>query len=123
MRKKLVTLAMIALVALLAVTPALASESGVNGGSPQHFSVLGTITAIDGDTITLYVLEGSRLVRPYIGQALTVQMTPATLYYEWTPDGLVPITFGDVGVGDMTNVHGTVAEDGDFTAGRVTLSP
>jgi hypothetical protein len=50
-------------------------------------------------------------------------MTPATLYYVWTPYGLVPITFGDVELGDRTNIHGTVAEDGDFTAGRVTLSP
>lgn len=124
MRKKLVVLAMVALAALVTVTPALASGNGVNGSSHQQvFSVLGTITAIDGDTIIVQVLEGSRLVWPYIGQALTVQMTPATLYYEWTPDGLVPITFGDVEVGDRTNIHGTVAEHGDFTAGRVTLSP
>jgi hypothetical protein len=50
-------------------------------------------------------------------------MTPATLYYVWTPDGLLPITVGHVEVGDATNIHGTVAEDGDFTAGRVIVSP
>jgi hypothetical protein len=124
MRKKLVVLAMVALVALVTATPGLASGNGVNGGSyRQFFSVLGTITAIDGDTITVQVLEGSRLVWPYIGQALTVQMTPTTLYYKWTPDGLLSITFSDVKVGNTTNIHGTVAEDGDFTAGRVTVSP
>ena len=123
MRKKLVVLAMVALVALVTVTPTLASGNGVNNGSHQKFSVLGTITTIDGDTITVQVLEGSQLVWPFIGQALAVQMTPDTLYYEWTPDGLVSITFGDVKVGDRTNIHGTVAEDGDFTAVRVIVSP
>jgi hypothetical protein len=123
MRKKLVILAMVVLVALVTVTPALASGNEASSGSHQQFSVLGTITAIDGDTITVQVSEGSRLVWPHIGQALTVQMTPATLYYEWTPDGLVSITFGDVGVGFRTNIHGTVDEDGNFTAGRVILSP
>jgi hypothetical protein len=68
MRKKLVVLAMVALIALVTVTPALASRSGVNSSSPQRFYVLGTITAIDGDTFTLQVLEGSRLVWPHIGQ-------------------------------------------------------
>ena len=50
-------------------------------------------------------------------------MSASTLYYEWTPDGLLSITFDDVKVGDTTNIHGTVAEDGDYTAGRVTVSP
>jgi hypothetical protein len=50
-------------------------------------------------------------------------MTPATLCYVWTPDGLAAITFEDVQVGNKTNIHGTVAEDGDFTASRVIVSP
>lgn len=123
MRKKLAIWAMVALVVLVTVTPALASTSGVSAGSHQQFSALGTITDVDGDTITIQVLEGSRLIWPYIGQALTVQVMPATLYYEWTPNGLVSITLADLEVGDRTNIHGTVAEDGVFTAGRVILSP
>jgi hypothetical protein len=124
MRKKLVILAMAALVALITVTPALAFGNGVNDGSEQQlFSVRGTIVDIGADTIAIQVSEGSRLVWPFIAKELTVQMTPATLYYEWTPDGLVSVTFDDVGVGDTTNIHGTVAEDGNFTAGRVILSP
>ena len=124
MRRKAVIWAMVALVALATVTPALASANGVNDGSqPQFFSVLGTITAIGGDTITIQVSEGSRLVWPHIGQTLTTQVTPATLYYEWTPYGLVPITLGDVELGDRTNIHGRVAEDATFTAERVIVSP
>ena len=124
MRKKLAVLAVFALLALVTVTPALASGSGVKGASPQHFSVLCTITEIDDrDTFTVQVLEGSRLIWPSIGQALIVLTTPDTLYYEWTPDGLVSVTLEDVKVGDTTNIHGMVAEDGDFAAGRVIVSP
>ena len=123
MRKKLVILAMVALIALVTVAPALASAKAVNSGSHQQFSALGTIADIDGDTITIQVSEGSRLVWPSIGQELIVQMTPDTLYYRWTPDGLAPITFGEVKVGDRANIHGTVDEDGDFTADRVIVSP
>lgn len=123
MRKKLVILAMVALVALVTATPALASGDGVKDSNPQQFSVLGIITATGDDTITIQVLEGSRLVWPYIGQALTVQMTPATLYFEETPDGRVAIELVDVEEGDATNIHGSVAEDGGFTAARVTVSP
>ena len=123
MRKKLVILAMFALFALVTITPALASGDGVKDSNPQQFSVLGTITATGDDTITIQVLEGSRLVWPNIGQALTVQMTPATLYFEETPDGREAIELVDVEEGDTTNIHGTVAEDGGFTADRVIVSP
>ena len=124
MRKKLVILAMAALVALITVTPALASGSGVNASSPQRFSVLATIEEIDdGEGFTVLVQEGSRLFWPHIGKLVTVQTTPESLYYEWTPDGLMFITFGDVEVGDTTSIHGTVVEDGVFTSDRVILSP
>jgi hypothetical protein len=123
-RKKLAILAMVTLVALVTITPALAFGSGVSDGSEQQvFSVRGTITAIGVDTITIQVSEGSRLAWPFINKTLTVQMAQATFYYEWTPDGLESIDFGDVEVDDTTNIHGTVAENGDFTAGRVILSP
>jgi hypothetical protein len=121
MRKKLVIWAMVALVALVTVTPALAAGNGHegNGGSHQQFfSVLGTITAIGADTITVEVVDGSRLVWSCVDEddELTVNVTGSTLYYERTADGLDPIEFGDVEVGNTTNIHGTVAEDGDFTA-------
>lgn len=132
MRKKLVVLAMVALVALVAlvaVTPALAAGNGDgdrgNGGShhQQFFSVLGPIFAIDGNTITVTVVDGSWAVRAAgydVDDRLTVNVTDTTAYYEWTLDGRVPITYGQVIVGYTTNIHGTVT-DGVFTADRVTV--
>jgi len=74
---------------------------------------VGTITAIDIDnnTITVQVVDGNRFVWPYIEQELTVQVTGNTSFFEWYPDGRVPITFADVEVGDSTSIHGTVAGD------------
>jgi len=143
MRKKLIVLIIVALIALVAVVPALAAGNGNgNGGSgkgngngssghghkgpggraQQYFSVLGTITTIEGDTITVEVSEGSWAVLENVdvGDNLEVIVTDDTLYYEWTPDGRNPIDFADVVEDDITNIHGTVA-DGVFTADRVTV--
>ena len=124
MRKKLVVLAMVALLALVAVTPALAAGNRGPGGKggPQFFSVLGDISDVGSDTITVVVEDGSRLVWPYIGEELTVYVTTSTAFYRWTDEGRVPIDFDDVEEGDTTNIHGTVT-NGKFTADRVTVSP
>ena len=128
MRKKLVVLAMVALITLVVATPALAGHGGPGGngngggGQPQLFALVGTITAIGSDTITVEVVDGSRLVWPYIEpeQELTVHVTTSTSYFEWYVDGRVPITFDAVEVGDSTSIHGTVAGD-VFTADWVTV--
>jgi len=124
MRKKLVILAMVALITLVAVTPVLARRGGPGGsgggGQPQLFALVGTITAIGSDTITVEVVDGNRLVWLYIGQELTVQVTGNTSFFEWHSDGRVPITFADVVVGDSASIHGTVASD-VFTADWVTV--
>jgi len=146
MRKKLIVLIIVALIALVAVVPVLAAGNGNgNGGSgngnsngngssghghkgpggraQQYFSVLGTITAIVGDTITVEVSEGSWAVLENVdvGDNLEVTVTDDTLYYEWTPDGRVPVTDENpIEVEDTTNIHGTVV-DGVFTADRVTV--
>lgn len=129
MIKRLVVLAMVALVALVAVTPALAAGNGQGHVGPgsrdqQFFSVLGTIEEIVGNEITVEVVDGSWAVWAagyVVGDELPVNVTLSTAFYRWTPDGRLPIAFADVIVGDMTNIHGTVDVDGDFTADRVTV--
>ena len=126
MRKKLAILAMVALITLVVATPALAGRGGPGGngngggGRAQLFALVGTIKAVGGDTITVQVVDGSRLVWPYIGQELTVQVTGNTSFYEWYPDGRVPITFDKVKVDDSTSIHGTVAGN-VFIADWVTV--
>ena len=118
MRKKLVVLAMVALVALVAVTPALAG-----GRDQQFFSVRGTIKDIDIDdnTITVEVEGGSPAVWEYVGKDLPVQVNESTVYFECTEDGRVPIVvFNYVYLYRTTNIQGTVAGD-VFTANRVIV--
>ncbi len=122
---------------LLAVTPALAAAAGDQnqhknqfrnrvGGQPQallggqSFSLTGTISALGENSITVLVYNGSRLVKPYIGQDLIVLVTQNTRYRQWAPGGCTPITFGDLQVGDTTSVEGKVSGD-VFTAQRVTV--
>ena len=124
MRKRLVILTMVALITLVAATPALARRGGPGGngggGGRPLFALVGTIAAIGENTITVEVADGSRLVWPYTGGELTVQLTNSTGYFEWYPDGREPIPFEDVAEGDTASIHGTV--DGDvFTADRVIV--
>jgi hypothetical protein len=134
MKRKLAVLVLAVLVALLAASPALAAGPGGGGREQQHrngssqggwpfrqwFSLVGVITGLDSGSITVQIYNGNRLVQPYIGQELTVEVTGTTRYRQWLPGGCVAISFDDVKVGDTTSVQGVAAE-GTFTAQRVTV--
>jgi hypothetical protein len=138
MKKRMTLLALVVVVLLLvAASPALAcSPSHQNQHENQNrnqtgeqpdllpgkpiFALTGTITAVGADSITVLVYNGNRLVRPYFGQELAVLVTESTRYWQWTPDGYVPIGFGDVQIGDTTSIRGLVSDE-TFTALRVTI--
>jgi len=135
MKKRWMLLILVVLTTLIAATPALAAGPGNQNrqenqhrykvGEPQlHngqiFALTGTITALGTDSITVLVQNGNRLVKPYIGQELVVQVTDNTRYRQWTPEGCIPIAFEDLEVGDATSIQGTVSEE-VFTAARVTV--
>lgn len=84
------------------------------------FALTGTVSALGADSITVLVYNGNRFVKPYFGQELVVLVTEDTRYWQWTPDGHLPIGLGDVQVGDTTSMRGLVT-DGTFTAVRVTI--
>ena len=126
MRKKLVVLTMVVAITLIAVTPALAGHGGPGGnggngggggggGGGQLFTLVGIVTAVDSDTITVQALNDR-----FAGQVLTVQVTDSTRFMQWTPTGSVPATFDAVGVGDSVNIKG-IMTDGAFIASRVTV--
>lgn len=97
MKRKLALLVLVMLIALATATPALARR-----GQPS-FTIGGYITAIGDNTITVQTVN-DRLA--------TVQVTNSTGFFRWTLDGRVSITFGEVEVGDSTNIKGTV--DGEI---------
>ena len=134
MKKRWMLLILVVLAMTIAATPALAAGSGSqNRQGNQHryelgpqpnnryaFALTGTITAIGTDSITVLVHNGNRLVKPYIGQEVVVQVVDNTRYRQWTPEGCIPIAFEDLEVGDTTSIQGTVSEE-VFIAARVTI--
>ena len=100
---------------LVAITPALAASPG------KIFTVLGTITALDNGSITVAVVDANKLASSYIGDALTVNVTGSTQYYQYVADGTnLTITLEDIEVGNTVNVRGRLVSD-IFTAQVVTI--
>lgn len=137
MKMRLTLVILVVLAMLVAASPALAAGPANQnrhenqnrnkiGGQPEIlpgkplFTLTGTITALGSDSITVLVHNGNRFVKPYMGQELVVLVTEGTRYREYTPEGCVPIGFGDLKVGDTTSIQGTVS-DGTFAALRVTV--
>jgi len=111
-------LALVTLIALVTATPALASGGrGLGGGGGWHsFTLVGYISAIGDNTITISALNDG-----FAGQELIVQVTDSTRFFERIPDGgRQPIDFDDLAVGDSANIKGTVI-DGEFVASQVTV--
>ncbi|MBU0703358.1 MAG: hypothetical protein KKC18_05780 [Chloroflexi bacterium] len=115
MKKKLVVLTMVLAITLLAATPALAGRGGNGGGDQEFFALVGNVTAISNDTITVQTLNDR-----FAGQELTVQVTTSTLFFQWTPDGSEPYSFDEMAVGDSVNIKGTMT-GGEYIASRVTV--
>ncbi len=146
MKKILLPFIVIVLLAV-AVLPASAGNGPGNGpGNPQAtpqpvpqgqgtlttyrqssprgtFAIAGTITAIDATnkTITVTVLRGNNLAKPYINLSVTVVTTAKTrfLYKASTMSTATAITFADLAIDDVVSINGTVANN-IWTANRVT---
>lgn len=124
--KKLFVLLAVFVLAFAAVTPAFAAGQGPGQGQGSQkgprgtFAMTGYITAIGSNTVTIQVYRGNNLVKPYIGQSLTVTVTAATRYLFKDGTTSTSITFADLEVGDPVSANGTVA-NGVWTAKRITV--
>lgn len=104
----------------MAATPALAA--GKTPPKRQPFNLVGRITAVDtgAATVTVEVLRGNRVVKPFIGKTVTIRTDAATRFLKKTSTGVVPITLVDLQVGDAVSVQGRLAGD-IWTANRITV--
>lgn len=94
-------------------------RDGTRGRKP--FTLVGTITAIENNTVTVRVVVGNRLVKRYYGQELPLQTNAATRFLMKGTDGVVyPITFEDLEVGQNVSVNGILTGD-DWVAARITV--
>ena len=88
------------------------------------FSITGTVAAIDtiNMVITVTVSKANKLAQPYIAQDVFILTTDTTRFL-YRVDKATPatvITFEEILVGDKVSVLGLSAEDGTWTALRVT---
>ena len=126
--KKLLVIWLVIALMLIAASPALAGngagpEAGPGPSGKGKFALSGVITAIDPAnlTVTVHVVAGSTLVKPFIEQELTIQTTADTRFLLRNPNGkATPITFNDLAVDQNVSVNGTLAA-GVWTAKRVTV--
>ena len=122
MKKSLVVLMVVALLAVSAV-PAFAAR-GVPPQPPTPnkgglFTLVGTIAAIDGSVVSVTVVNGNPIAKPYVGQTVALQTTAATRFLLTTPTGTVVITLADLQVGQNVSAQGKLA-NGTWTASRIT---
>ena len=123
MKKSLVVLMVVAML-LVSAVPAFAAKGGPSqppvpnkGG---QFTLVGTITAIAGEVVTVKVVSGNPIARPFVGQAVALQTTAATRFLRTTATGTVVITLADLQVGDNVSAQGQLAA-GVWTAERITV--
>lgn len=123
--KKTLVLLLVLIFAFAAVFPADAAGNNPGTGQGQKgprgtFAMTGYITAIGSNTVTIQVYRGNNLVKPYIGQMLTVMVTSSTRYIFKNGTTSTPIKFTDLKVGDPVSANGTVA-NGVWTTKRITV--
>ncbi|MCI0518886.1 MAG: hypothetical protein L0Z70_01345 [Chloroflexi bacterium] len=112
------SLILITLILLLATTaPALAASTPPGR---TFFSAVGPIVNIESGMITVNVVTGSTLVKPYIGMDLPIHLNNQTRILVKTDDGTVVGTFSDLEVGQIVSVRGSYTND-EFTAKLITI--
>jgi hypothetical protein len=122
--KKLTVITLVIFMLAVAAVPAFAAgglpadrgASNNNGNdNPSRFglrnpyALLGTIADIDSTAraVTVTVVCGNRLVKPYFGQDVPLQTTDNTHFLLRNPDGTVTlIKFKDLSVGRNVSSHG-----------------
>ncbi len=109
-------------VVLVAASAAPALAAGNKPPKRMPFNLVGRITAVDAGAarVTVEVLRGNQVVRPYVGKTVTLQTDAATRFLKKTETGTVPITLADLQVGDAVSVQGRLAGE-VWTAYRITV--
>ncbi len=96
--------------------------SGTTQGQPGGrgtFVIVGTITNLGTNSVTLNVLRGNRLGQTYIGTLVTVNVTPQTLFFSRIGTTISQISFADLKVGQQVSINGIIANS-VWTVYRIT---
>jgi hypothetical protein len=127
--RKLIVLAVIGALALMAAPAAFAGNGNGNDGKKKavvNYSLRGNVTAVDaGDgVVTVTVVKANAAARAYKGKTVDLKVAGTTLYYERTVDGeRVAVTLDDISAGDRVTSTGKLTKTtGAFTAKRITIA-
>ena len=106
----------------LVLTVGLFAPAMAAGKENSPFALVGKITAVDLATrsVTVQVVSGNALVKPYIGQTVTIKTTTATLFRYTDGTVATAIKFEDLKVGNAVSSGGTLA-GGIWIASRITV--
>ena len=113
--KRLLLLLVVAMLILVTATPVLAT------GKQSKFTLVGEITALDPvtQTITVKVLQGNNVIRPYQGKTIVLNLNAKTRLL--SNDGITTsvIKFADLKVDNKISALGIL--DTTWLATRITL--
>lgn len=84
------------------------------------FTMTGTITAIGTSMVTVNVLQGSKLVQPYLDTQMAVTVTSQTRYLYKDGTTTTTIGFSALQVGQKVSVQGRLANN-IWTVSRITV--
>src|SRR5665648_386641 len=127
MKRISVILTLVLLMTLVIASPVLANNGNGGGqsrgtvgrvflvGGQQNFSLVGTISEVGSDTITIQTINAR-----FAGQVIAVQVSDGTRLYQWTETGKVVISLDDIAVGQSVNVKGKMIAE-DYLATTVTI--
>jgi hypothetical protein len=129
--RKLIVLAVVAALALMAAPAAFAGNGNGkgNGGKKKavvNYSLSGNVTAVDAanGSVSVEVVKANAAARSYKGKTVDLKVAATTLYYERTADGeRVAVTLADIAVGDRITSTGKLTKaTGAFAAKRITIA-
>jgi len=125
--RKLIVLAVVAALALMAAPAAFAGNG--QGGSKKtvvNYSLSGNVTAVDADNgvVSVTVVKANSAARAFKGKTVDLKVAATTLYYERTVDGeRVAVTLADISAGDRITSNGKLTKaTGTFDAKRITIA-
>lgn len=116
--KKLFSVLLLVVMLSVGAAPAFAANADA-AKRGTLFNLSGEITAISDTSITVQVVSGSAVVRPYLSKELVIQVTDSTRFLRKVPDSTITIEFDDLVVGDKVSVQGSV-KTSVWTATRIT---
>ena len=116
--KKWLVLLVVSLLAIAAVIPVAAGTPNPHAnaaatGSHGYFQLIGKITAFDteANTVTVLVLRGNKLVKPFIGTEVTITVDTSTVFHFKKGTNATLTDLSGLVIGNPVSINGKIVDD------------